>query len=289
MTSFLQSDDWMDLQKSLGRKVFDVEGAKIIRHELALKKNYLYIPYGPEIVSYQFDGELKRLAQQEQAIFIKAEPMQDQIAQELVRLGYQKSPKHIQPHRTVILDLTKSEDELLGAMHHKTRYNIRVAEREHVVVQQSDRTSIFWDLMKKTSQRDKFHAYPESYYHRLLAHFAHGRKLETKLWIASHAGKALAAAITLTDGMRAYYLHGASDYEHRAIMGPYLLHWRIIHEMKQKGIRSYDLWGIDAQKWPGVTRFKLGWGGRTIEYPGGFDMVLSSFWYSLYNIRQRIR
>ena len=48
------------------------------------------------------------------------------------------------------------------------------------------------------------------------------------------------------------------------------------------------MWGIDAKRWPGVTRFKLGWGGQVKEYPGAFDMVLSRFWYMGYNMARRI-
>src|SRR3989344_754269 len=173
MNSFLQSDTWADFQKSLGRKVFDVLGAKVIRHDLPLGKNYLYIPYGPELVSHQFAGELRQLAKQEGSIFIKAEPMQDEIAHQLVSLGFQKSNKSIQPHKTVVIDLTKSEDELLDAMHHKTRYNIRVAERHGVVVRQAQSSNAkaqieeFWKMMQKTSARDKFNSYPRSYYEKL--------------------------------------------------------------------------------------------------------------------------
>ncbi|MEK7615813.1 MAG: peptidoglycan bridge formation glycyltransferase FemA/FemB family protein [Patescibacteria group bacterium] len=274
MISFLQSDEWAQFQRSLGRKVFDVEGTKVIRHDLTFKKNYLYVPY-PDTVP-----NLLPLAEQEKSIFIKAEPMHDEVAQALVHQGYQKSSKNVQPHRTVVLDLTNSEDALLSAMHHKTRYNIRVAEREHVVVEQSTDTNIFLSLMKKTTARDKFHTHSEWYYHRLMA----SRGLDTKLWIAWHDGKPIASAITLTYGDTAYYLHGASDYEYRSLMGPYLLHWKILLNFKHLNFKLYDFWGIDAKKWPGVTRFKLGWGGRTIEYPGAFDFAISKPWYFAYTL-----
>lgn len=53
--------------------------------------------------------------------------------------------------------------------------------------------------------------------------------------------------------------------------------------LKLLNFKLYDLWGIDTQKWPGVTRFKLGWGGRVVEYPGAFDLVVSKLWYYAYN------
>jgi len=72
-------------------------------------------------------------------------------------------------------------------------------------------------------------------------------------------------------------------------MAPYALHWDIIKYLKQQGVAHYDLWGIDHQRWPGVTRFKLGWGGRTVEYPGAFDLVISKPWKLAYDLAQKLR
>lgn len=280
MISFLQSNLWAEFQKSLGREVFEVEGAKVIKHALPFGKSYLYIPYGPDAVSYQFAGEIRRLAVQENAIFVKAEPLRDEIAQELVKIGFRKSSKHIQPHKTVILDLTQSAEQLLGAMHHKTRYNINVAERHGITVRESDEVEIFWKLMQKTTERDKFSSHPREYYERLA-------KLCT-LYFAEKDGKPIAAAMVLTHDSQAYYLHGASDHEYRALMAPYALHWKIMQTLHATRYTTYDLWGIDSQKWPGVTRFKLGWGGRTIEYPGAFDLTISRTWHFAYRLRSMI-
>ncbi len=276
MKSFLQSPTWMEFQKSTGKKVFEIEGAQVIKHNLPFKKSYLYIPYGPETVSFQFAGELQRLAKQENAIFVKAEPQDDMIAKELVSLGFRHSEKTIQPHRTVVLDLVKSEDELLGAMHHKTRYNIRVAEKHGIMVKESQDIEVFWKLMQKTTERDKFSSHPREYYQKLLS--------LCKLYVAMQDDKPLAAALVLMHDNAGYYLHGASDHNFRSLMAPYALHWEIMKVMKLKTINSYDLWGIDARKWPGVTRFKLGWGGREVEYPGAFDLITSKLWYTAYRL-----
>ena len=79
------------------------------------------------------------------------------------------------------------------------------------------------------------------------------------------------------------------DRDYKNMMAPYLMHWEIIMWAKSRGYEYYDFWGIDPQKWPGVTRFKLGWGGRVVEYPGSFDMPISSFWYFVYNLARKIR
>lgn len=304
---FLQSNEWLEFQRSLGREVFEypdleveplskevqppVITAKVIRHDLPLHKNYLYIPHGPEMDFNQMIGGLKNPvvnfvrwlreeAKKRRSIFVKAEPLTDNVAQVLAENGFKKSKKEIQPSKTVVIDLTQSEDELLSAMHHKTRYNIGVADKHNVAVAESDDIEEFLKLLKKTAKRDKFHAYPADYYRKLI----NFQGLETKLYFAKHGEKLVTAALVLIFGDTGYYLHGASDYEHRSLMSPYALHWRIIKQLKVEGLRQYDLWGIDAKKWPGVTRFKLGWGGQTIEHPGSFDLTISKFWHLAYKV-----
>ena len=93
------------------------------------------------------------------------------------------------------------------------------------------------------------------------------------------------------------YVHGASANEFRNVMAPYALQWEVIKLAKQKNCKYYDFNGIDEKKWPGVTRFKMGFarfesarqGGEVVEYPGTFDMVFDNLWYNVYKLIRRIR
>jgi lipid II:glycine glycyltransferase (peptidoglycan interpeptide bridge formation enzyme) len=58
---------------------------------------------------------------------------------------------------------------------------------------------------------------------------------------------------------------------------------------KGLGYKYYDLYGIDEVKWPGVTRFKKGFGGKEVSYPGTFDLVFERIWYNVYGVARRIR
>ncbi len=288
----------------LGREVFEYDkagiSAGIIKHNLPFGKNYLYIPHGPVVDFNQMSGGfknpfknfinyLKQLGRENRSIFVKSEPLTDNVAQGLVEAGFKKSKKEIQPSKTVIVDLKEEESDILGRMHHKTRYNIQVAERHKVGVSESGDINAFLKLLAKTAKRDKFSAHEPEYYRKFLnSEILHSGGLETKLFIAEHEGRPVAAAIILKYGDAGFYLHGASDYDARAMMAPYKLHWHIIQRLKQDGVVAYDLWGIDARKWPGVTRFKLGWGGHTIEHPGSFDLTISRFWHLIYKIACRL-
>ena len=235
-----------------------------------------------------FVSWLRTLAHQNKTIFVKAEPLADNIAQLLVGEGkFRKSKKEIQPAKTVVIDLGKAELDLLGIMHHKTRYNIKVAEKHGITVGESTDGEVFWQLMNETTKRDKFSSHPKNYYSKLLEQI-HDGGIYTKLFIAKQSDTPLAAAMVLVYGDTGYYLHGASDHSQRQLMAPVKLHWEIIKYCKAQGLKKYDLWGIDSHKWPGVTRFKLGWGGQVIEHPGSFDLVFSRPWYWAYKLARKI-
>lgn len=299
--SFLQTKEWLGFQESIGHhKVWrfddDKIKANIIQHKIPFGKNYLYIPHGPEIFFDNISGGLKNevdnfikylksLAKENKSIFVKFEPLTDVIPEMIFRKGIKKSKKHIQPQKTVILNLSLPEEELLSRMHHKTRYNIKVSEKNDVIVKLSSEEKLFWNLLRHTSKRDKFSTHPQEYYKKLLD--LNNELFKTDLLLAYYKDKPIAGAIVLSYGDTCYYLHGASDYNLRNLMAPYQLHWSIIKYLKEHGFKYYDFWGIDA-KWPGVTRFKLGWGGETKEYPGSFDIPISKFWYFVYNLARKI-
>ncbi|MEX1063806.1 MAG: peptidoglycan bridge formation glycyltransferase FemA/FemB family protein [Candidatus Paceibacterota bacterium] len=302
--SFLQSKEWMDFQRSLGRVVleYDKEGisAKIIKRDISLGKNYLYIPHGPSMDFNKMTGGfrdpvknfikyLKELAHRHKSVFIRVEPLADNVAQLLAEAGFKRSKKEIQPGKTVIIDLEGEELDMLGRMHHKTRYNIKVAEKHEIKVKESRDLNSFLELLKQTTERDNFSSHSPSYYQDLVGFFSGQEDFKVRLFLASEDDKDIAGAIVLVYGETGYYLHGASDYKFRSMMAPHMLHWQIIRKLREEGVKYYDLWGIDASRWPGVTRFKLGWGGRTVEHPGSFDMKVSFFWYLMYGIVTKIR
>ncbi len=309
MESFLQTEDWLMFQKLLGRPVWHfndgIMHANVIKHDLPFGQSYLYVPHGPSVDFSKLLGGfrnearqvveyLKNIARQEHAMFIKIEPLHDTVPEFLFASGarLKKSSKALQPHRTVIIDLAnKSEDELLGGMHHKTRYNIQLAQKKDLQFRQENDADVFWRLLQKTTARDRFSSHQKSYYQKLLEFFHESKKRDIiiKLFVVAFHDTPIAAAIVLYYNGIAYYLHGASDYEHRALMAPYLLHWEILLHAQHDEYERYDLWGIDANRWPGVTRFKLGFGGRVIEYPGAFDIPIAQLRYWMYTIMQKLR
>jgi lipid II:glycine glycyltransferase (peptidoglycan interpeptide bridge formation enzyme) len=110
-----------------------------------------------------------------------------------------------------------------------------------------------------------------------------------KLFLAYQGDKCLAAGLWSFYGNKVTYLHGASDHKSRQLMAPYLLQWEVIKQAKDGGYSYYDFFGIDAQKWPGVTRFKVGFGGRVVNYAGTYDLVFKPVKYYFYNLLRKVR
>lgn len=319
--SFLQAFEWGELQEKAGRKVWrmwltderidanqPIFVAQIIKHNLLFGKSYLYASYGPifkrgiiEQISKignfldkkreyfsEFLSTARKLCQEENAIFFKIEPLlkSESHKKYLLESGLKKSDKEIQPSRTLILDLSKIEEELLKDMEQKTRYNINLAQKRGVEIVKSDGyIDEFCDLMRQTAKRGGFSLHDTDYYRELLS--AKSDIFENVLYVARFEGKILAGAIVNFFNRRATYLHGASSSENRNVMAPHLLHWEIIKETRARGMEQYDFWGI-SEKWPGVTRFKQGFGGKEITYLGAFDLVVDKKWYFLYSFARRI-
>lgn len=293
--SFLQSPEWEQFERSLGRQTRRVDDILIIRRDLWRGLNYLYCPR-PASVTEDFLRAAQIVAQQEKSIFLKIDPL-DTIA--FPASSIQCPASSVQPQQTIILDLASHTlPQLLAAMREKTRYNIRLSERKGVDVEclgpeiSEKDFEIFWRLLEETARRDGFRTHPRWYYRAMCA--ARSDRFSNELFFARYEGAVIAGALVnfyrpAFGVPSATYLHGASARAHREVMSPQFLHWRIVEEAKGRGYAAYDFWGIDEERWPGVTRFKRGFGGREVVYPRSRDIVYRPLWYMMYAAAKRGR
>lgn len=288
-SQFTQSSRWAQFQKEQGHKIIilgDENKEKLyllIRHNLPLGFSYWYLPRAPFFENTQestiFFNDLHDAIKEidPKALFIRLEPVSPFESNKL------RPTISVQPNRTLLLSLVGPEEKILGGMHQKTRYNIRLAQKKKLILKKGpELTEAFLDLLEETRQRDGFRVHGRKYYQAMI------KSNTVELVTVWHDNKILAGSLLAYFGDTVTYVHGASSSEKRDLMAPYFLHWQSILEACSAGFRYYDWHGIDEKKWPGVTRFKLGFGGEIIDYPGTFDLPLAPLAYAGYTVFRRL-
>ncbi|MBI2026084.1 MAG: peptidoglycan bridge formation glycyltransferase FemA/FemB family protein [Candidatus Levybacteria bacterium] len=261
-----------------------------------------YFPKGEDITQKMLD-DLLEIGRQNNCIFIQIEPNVEKKDNKKYNFKNLYPSAHpIFTKYNFILDLTKSEEELLKNLSQKTRYNIRLAQKKGVKVIEDNSDKAFKEylkLTKDTTQRQKFFAHNERY-HRLLWETLK-RQNKTKefsihLFKAVYNNETLVAWVLFVLGDTLYYPYGASSEKYREVMASNLMMWEAIRFGKKLGLKKFDMWGAANQPDPkpdnvyfGFHRFKQGYGAKLIEYVGSFDFVINKNLYFIYKILDKIR
>ena len=287
ITHPIQTWEWGDFMISQGHKVYRLgvfENKKIVSgytlsfHQIP-KLDYKVGVFqrGPR-VDQDMITNVAKIAKDENAIFVKMEPEVIQktfdefsndtgnnIPMEFPNLVI--SPKVAFYPYTYIVDLTKSEDQLLEAMHNKTRYNIKVANRHNVQIVEMTNDQgfeIYLKLLFDTTRRQGFFLHTEKYHRDLWKVLK--KTLMPHIMLAQYNGQTLSAFMLFTLKDRLFYPYGASIDEHRETMASTLLMWESIILGKKLGCQSFDMWGSlgpfakDSENGYGFHRFKQGFG-----------------------------
>lgn len=311
--SFLQSQLWRDFLNKQQKKNWQINitnergeiflSCLLYENKLPFAKSYLYAPKGPvlksdlstddkqELLSLFFSKtrDLRMETKTQEEIFLQLEP-----SEEIKNFFQVQLAKNVQPQDVSFLTLDKEPKEMLANMHQKTRYNIMLANKKEVKVEILDKVEdleIFLNLNKKTAARQNIISHPDNYYallwQTILEHQA------GKLFVAYYNNKPVAANLMIFWENTATYLHGASDYEYRQVMAPYLLQWEAIKFAQEQGFVFYDFGGIAPEdnskpKWNGLTRFKKGFGGTDFHSPSAQVFVYNPGQYKLYKLAKKI-
>jgi len=298
----LQTAAWGDLKADFGWRCTRLRqgaaGAQVLFRRLAPGMTLAYVALGP--VGEWLPGllpTLDQLCQEHGAFALKVEPdPMDEAATQaaLARAGFVPSPHAIQPLRTLLVDLSGEEADILARMSQKARYNIGLAGRRGVKVEAGTDLEAFGAMMQATAARDRFGAHTGAYYRRAYELFHPQGACE--LFVARVESEAVAALMVFAHGRRAWYLYGASSERHRQLMPNYLLQWEAMRWARGRGCSVYDLWGVPDEEldaleagfpdrsdglW-GVYRFKRGFGGRLMRSLGAWDRPYRQPAYAAY-------
>ena len=310
VSHIIQSWEWGEFRKKAGidlTRIGHFEGNRLTFayqltfHAVPFFKNTIgYFPKGP-MPNEKIIETLKEVGEQKNAAFIKIEPNvtcdpQVDTGSQLRTLGLVTSKKSLFTKYNFLIDLTKSEDELLASMHPKTRYNIGVAQRKNVQIYQSTNADDFETYLKlyfETTKRQRYFGHTPTY-HRLLWETLMPAGM-AKLFVAKYMNKPLVVWMLFNFGQTLYYPYGGSSPEYKEVMASNLVAWEAIRFGKKMGLKVFDMWGAlppnvkESHQWYGFHRFKAGYGPIHIEYIGTYDLVLKPHLYNILNAADKLR
>lgn len=309
----IQSWEWGEFRKKTGLDLVRMghfEGNKLLTayqltyHAVPLFKQKIgYLPKGPMPFGEMVDA-LRENGKKYNAAFIKLEPVviidnrQSTIdyRQKLKQLGLTPSNKTLFTKYNFLIDLSKSEQQLLSAMHPKTRYNIGLAQRYGVEVYESVNNvdfEIYLKLYFETTKRQKYFGHTPQY-HKLIWETLMPVGM-ARVLIARYKSKPLVAWMLFNFKDTLYYPYGGSSTEYKEVMASNLIAWEAIRLGKKMKLKVFDMWGAlapnvsQSDPWYGFHRFKAGYGPAHIEYIGTYDLILRNALYKTLNAADKLR
>ena len=242
------------------RFTFDGGIAQVLVKTLPLGVSVAYAPRGPlvppERLAEAIAAVRDALASERCASLLcdPEAPDDPALRASLTRGGVRASPVFVQPRRTLLMDLSKGNEELLGAMRKKTRQYIHKAERAGVVTEETRDLDRFMKVLGAVGQRDRFAIRSRAYFEKLLSAFG-----DRALLMLARVGEDDAGAML---------------------------------RMRQLGVRRYDMYGLAEgadDPLAGVENFKLGYGGEVVTWIGALETPVRRVLYPLWQLGARRR
>jgi lipid II:glycine glycyltransferase (peptidoglycan interpeptide bridge formation enzyme) len=200
----------------------------------------------------------------------------------------------VQPRFVFAIDVQdKSDEELLASFSQEWRRNIKKAEKSEVKVRQATFSDLetFHTLYKETAKRDKFTPRPLNYFKQMWKSLNENSNnlAEMRLYIAEQENICHAACLWVRVGKHVWYTYGASSTNGRELRPSNAIQWQMMRDARDAGAGIYDMRGIAAtlnEKSPlfGLLRFKIGTGGKVIQYVGEWDFVLKPLIYKAFRV-----
>ena len=311
--NFLQSFDFYEFHKKRGktivrRAVLNEDGEIVAAYagvvETAKRGKYLAIAGGPimnwndeKIVKMVF-LDIKKAGDENGCVFVRVRPqlpLSDDSLKLMRELGLRRAPMYLSVEYAGILDLRKSEEEILAGASQGFRRKLRKAEKAGIEISaETSNTAIeeFCRLEKKHAERQKYVAFSESFLRKQFEAFREGN--EVIIYTARYNGEVLAQNFMIFYGAEASYHYGVSSELGTKYSAAPLLHLEAMNEARKRGCIRYNLWGIvgteeTSHRFYGVSEFKRSFGCDELKYTPAHDLVLKPAKYKLTELVETAR
>lgn len=218
--------------------------------------------------------QLGKLIKKHHAIIIKKEPF---IVEKYQggQIYFQVCPANkwpLVPTKTLWLNLSLTENRLLGMMRPKTRYNLKKSQKNNLAVRvigggkiTQKQLTTFYKIWSSNKPHNWLFKPSISQLKSLIEAFSHKCFLVLTSNYHSTLDPLLAGCLILTSKNMAFYWHNASTLQGKKLYAPTLCIWEAIKESKRRGLKLFDFEGVWDERLPqlnqgfkGFTQFKSG-------------------------------
>lgn len=249
-----------------------IGAAQLLVRSLPVPFNALvYVPRGPVAEEADRAGVLDMVADYAKktykAVAVSVEPDWEAMPD---AKGWKATKNTILIPETLILDLSKSEDELLADMTKKTRQYIRKSGGEAIEIRKVNREELTacLDIYRQTAERAGFGIHDDAYYYDIYDKLGD----HSLVFAAFSNGNPIAFLWLAISQETAFELYGGMNDEGQQLRANYALKWHAIQTMKKWGIARYDFNGLLND---GVSTFKRGFASHEDMLAGTYDKPLS--------------
>lgn len=250
-------------------------GAQILIRKLPWPfKALVYVPRGPITTPENTADFLVALSNyaksQYRGVVLTIEP--DWVELPTLPKGWSRSENTILIPDTLILDLNKSEDELMAPMAKKTRQYIRKsAGAEGLEIRQvksKEGIAQCLQIYQETAARAGFALHGDDYYYDVFTNLGDA----SPVFAAYIDDQPVAFLWLAISSETAFELYGGMNDQGQELRANYALKWHAIRKMKEWGIARYDMNGLVSD---GVSNFKRGFADHESKLVGTYDKPLS--------------
>ena len=300
--NFLQSWDFYEFHLKRGKKIvrrLAYDGDKIVGAyagvvETAKRGKYMAIAGGPildwankKLVHEVFD-DIRKQGSEAGCVFVRVRPQLELSAKSLklmTELGLKKAPMYLSVEFAGVLNLEKTEEEILAGASQGFRRKLRKAGKNDIEItaETSDEAiNEFCRLEKLHAERQKYVAFSGEFLKKQFEAFRESG--EVLIYTARKDGETLAQNFMIFYGPEASYHYGVSSELGTKYSAAPLLHMEAMKEARKRGCIRYNLWGIvepeeKTHRFYGVSEFKRSFGCEELRYTPAHDMILKPLAY----------
>jgi len=285
--AFLQGYLWGECKRALGwrplrclfRSGDAVWGAAqcLVKTLVGGRTSVVWLPGGPLLKEPRWREAREALARHFAAgrVYLRIDPMVvtrgEQAAEELAASGWRPAPARLNNGCTILLSLAEDEDKWRSRLTGNWRHNLVRGEARASRVEQwegRDPQALFQLYEAMADYKGFTLNVSEAELRAMVGAFGQRMILVVS---RDREGRIVAARAGGWLGPYGYDLFAATSMEGRKSYASYVVLWRLLQELKQRGVLIYDLGGVDRENNPGVFHFKHGMGSAMVQRPGEWE------------------